>query len=515
MSKLKYYVTTAVYEAGAGPLVGSLYTAVLCDAIARHKRMCGFDVAHFVGADRHGVNLEPADDGTAAVRAASLQQDCRMYEELLSRLDIHCTHFQYTYSPEHILAVETLLRRTLGRSHLAIYKDRYQGRYCPHDQVNVSDSAEPADCAICGRPAVLVSEDRHFFRLSDFQGRLMALYKYHPEFIRPQSRLDEIRRLVARGLKDIGISRRSTGHGIPWPSDPGRVVYGPYIELATYLSGIGFGEGGYGTEEFKRYWPPNVQVIANEALLSHAVYWPAFLMAADMPVPHHIFVHPTLSLEETEAESGPFPEPMLQVLGSDAVRYYLLREVGYGDDAAVGSTALVKRYETDLAKGLASFADRVLGLVARHCDGRIPIRSLFGGVDSTIEMVSADIRAEVQFLLDHGNFSEGLKKIWLLMASIEELLTNNAGLESANDQSGRRRFKDVLHDACEGLGLIALLLHPVLPRATDAIWCSLGQTTRLEDQLVCETPWSCLVPGTPIQRLSALFSTTGDPKLRA
>src|SRR5208282_5536003 len=413
-------------------------------------------------------------------------------------------------SAEHILAVQTLLRRILQRSRQAIYQDRYEGRYCPHDEIDVSDSAAPADCAICGRAAVLISEDRHFFRLSAYQKPLMAIYKYHPEFIQPQSRLNEIRSAVAAGLRDIPISRTPGARGIPWPDDAHRMVHERCAELAGYLSAVGFGEGGYGSEEFKRFWPANLHVIGRRALRSHAVEWPAFLMAADLPVPRHVFAHGALSFEREGTDQAFFPEPMVRALGSDAVRYSLLCEVGYGEDGRVDADGIVRRYNEELAEGLASLASRVLALVARHCDGKIPTQSLLAGMDRTVEIVSGHTQAEVRFLLDSFNFSEGIKKIWSLVAITDKLLRDNARLELATDSSEKRRFSDVLHDACEELGWIALLLHPILPRATDAIWRGLGQRTRLEDQLVDETPWTCLRPGTTIGKLETLFPKVDD-----
>jgi methionyl-tRNA synthetase len=512
MSNPKYYLTTPVFDASAGPDVGTVHTAILCDAIARHKRMCGFDVAHLVGSDAHGANLEDQDERAPAARTASLQQNSRKFEELLNLVDVHATHFQNTYSPGHILAVQTLLRRILRRSRLAIYKGQYQGRFCLHDQIDVSESPEPADCSICGRTAVLVSEERYFFRLFAFQGRLMALYKYRPEFIQPQFRLDEITTLVARGLKDIPVSRKSSHPGIPWPDDPEHIVAGPLAILASYLSGIGFGEDGYGSDEFKRFWPANLHVIGKAALHSHAINWSAFLMAADLPLPRHVFAHPALILEHPETDKGFFSERIVQALGSDAMRYYLLREVAYRGDTCVALDGLVRRYNADLAKDLARLAHRIVTLVARHCDGKIPTRSLLSGIDQTLEIVSADIRAEVRFLLDNFDFSEALKKIWSLVATLEKLLSDNVPCELSDDSGEKRQLTDALHDACEGLGWLALLLHPILPRATAAIWKSLGQTTPLEVQQVDETPWTCLVPGTPIGKPEVLFPEMDHPQ---
>ncbi|MGB7681776.1 MAG: class I tRNA ligase family protein [Candidatus Acidiferrales bacterium] len=506
MSKPKYYLTTPIYDAASSPQIECVYTAVLCDAIARHKRICGFDVAQFIGADTHGVNFERPEERIGAARAALLRRNEKKFEELLNLVDVHSTHFQRTCSAEHIRGVETLIRRTLRRSRLAIYKARHQGRYCVHDEIDVSDSAEPADCAICGRAAVLISEERYFFRLSAFQDRLLALYKYRPEFIQPRFRLNEIRNLVTRGLKDIPIGRRTTERGIPWPDDSYFIVLGRYAKLASYLSGLGLGEAGYGSDEFKRLWPANLHVTGKEAFHSHTIYWPAFLMAADLNVPRHVFTHGAVCFEQEGMDKALFSEPIGQILGSDALRYYLLRQVGYGENARLGCEGLVRYCNDDLAEGLERLASRTLTLIARHCHGRIPVRSLLSSIDSTIEIAAGDIQAEVRFLLDSFNFCEALRKIWSLVAMIDKLLADNAQYELTGDPSEKRRFTDVLHDACQGLALIALLLHPILPRATDAIWNGLGQATRLEDQLIDETPWSCLMPGTPIGKLEPLFS---------
>jgi methionyl-tRNA synthetase len=510
MSKPKYYLTTPVYDAASGPQIGSLYTAILCDAIARHKRMCGFEVAHFMGADTHGEDVEKPFESGGSARGASLQQNYNKYEELLNLVDVHGTHFQRTFSAEHILAIETLLRRALRHARRAIYKSRYEGRFCLHDQIDVSDSAEPANCEVCGRTATLISEDRHFFRLSSFRDRLIALYRDSPDFVQPRSRLDEIRSFTAKGLKDIPISRKSAGHGIPWPDDPDQIVSGRYAELVTYLSGVGFGGTGDSSDEFRKYWPADLHVISSEALWAHAIFWPALLMAADLPSPRHIFAHGAVSLEEEDKDKSFFSEPVLNALGSDPVRYYLLREVGYGENTQVGTGRLVQRCSVDLAEGLANLANRVHGMLARQCKGKIPARSLFSSVDPVIEILSADIRAEVRISLDRFDFSKGLEKIWALIAAIDKLLKDNARFEHADNPSDKQRFTDVIHDASEGLALVALLLHPILPRATDAIWKSLGRPARLEDQLVDETPWSSLMPGSSIGNLEILFPGLGN-----
>lgn len=504
--KSKYYVTTPVFDTASAPQIGFLYAAIQCDAIARHKRMTGFEVAHFAGADTHGANLEHAQERLGAERATGLERNEKEFEELLNLADVHPTHFQRTYSPEHVRGVETLLAQTLRHSPMAIYKGQYQGRYCTVDQIDVSDSKKAADCPVCGRPATLISEERYFFRLAKFQDQLVGLYKYRPEFIQPRFRLNDIKGLLATGLDDIPIGRRAAGAGIPWPDDSEGIVLDRYADLASYVTGIGFGGTEDRYDEFKSFWPASLQVAGKGALASHAIYWPAFLMAASLQLPRRIFINGVLSLEKEGLDKRCFAEPIGSIAGSDAIRYYLLREVGYGKSTRVGCNGLVRRCSEELEEDIASLANRILGLVARHCDGKIPGRSLNSSVDSSIEIEAGHIQADVRFLLDHFNFSDGIEKIWTFVASIKRLLADNARYEFADHPDERRRFRDVLYDACQGLAWIALMLHPILPQTTDAIWRDLGRTTRLEEQLIDETPWSSLLAGAPIGKARGAVS---------
>lgn len=510
MAKPKYYVTTPVYNAATAPQAGFLYSSILCDAIARHWRNCGFEVAHFVGVDAHDGNLEGSGEQPGSERAVSVQRNYGRFEAIAKLADIHHTRLGRLASDDHIHAVQSLLRRTMHRSHLAIYQAAYEGRYCSYDQIDVSQSAEPADCALCGRAAELISEKRYFFRLSAFRNRLMALYKYHPEFVQPPFRGHEIAHLVHTGLKDIPISGKRTEHGIPWPDDPDHIVSGRYSELVSYLSAIGFGKNGFGSDEFQSFWPANVHVVAADALISHAVWWPAFLMAADLPVPRHIVAHGTVHVGQEASGNNVSPEEMLQAVGGDALRYCLLREVPYGENTQLRLDGLVTRYNADLARSLAGLTHRLISQVVRHCDGKIPHRSLLTGLDFALEIASKDMLAEARFLFDKSNFSEGLSKIWSLLKMIDNVLEVRVPRELVQEPGRRQELTNSLHDACESLGLIALFLHPVLPRATRAIWKSLGQTRRLEDQLVDMTPWGFLRPGTPVVRLDELFPAVDE-----
>lgn len=496
-----------------------MYTAILCDTVARHKRMCGFNVVHLRDVDMHGVNVKDSNEPLREEPARTVLRNWHAFEEFSRLAEIGYTNFSWVSSPEHIHTCQTLLQRIMRYSPSTIYRAKYEGRYCIQDRIVVSDSPEPANCALCNRPAGLVSEDRYFFRLSAFQDRLAAIYKYHPEFLIPHCFVQEIENAKREGLRDISISRKSKD-GIPWPDDPDQIVDERYAALAIYLSGIGFATeemqlpyAFYGTEhrlendQFKEYWPPNLHVIGREALWVHAIYWPALLIAGNLPVPRHILTHGTLRSDQHATNNALLPETFLQALGGEVLRYCLLREVGYGTDAEISLPRLVSRYHEDLIGGLAKLVERVLTLVVRHYDSKIPAPSLFSDFGSTMESSLFELRADVRFLFDHHNFHEGLAKIWSLIPMIRKTLEENTTPESELESESAKKVRgtNAIYDACQGLGWITLLLHPVLPRTTDAIWKSLGQTTSLENPVIDDTPLVFLIPGTPVGPPPTLF----------
>jgi methionyl-tRNA synthetase len=507
MAKPKYYVTAPVYDRTASPGAEELHSAILSDVVARHRRMCGFDVAYFFGADMPSLRIEHTP-GRSAGRRLSEQRNYLNFEEFARALDIRATHTARTVSAEHIHAVQTLLRRIMRVSHRTIYKHIYVGRYCTHDQIDITASSKPADCPLCGQPGEVISEERYFFRLSAFQNRLMALYKYHPAFVEPAPRSHEIERLIRNGLRDVPISCKAVGGGIPWPDDPSHIVSIYFSRLVNYVSGIGFGQDGHAGDDFIRYWPANLQVVGKHPLRSHAIDWAAFLMAAELPVAHHIYAHNTPTLEDREKGSVTLTEEFLQTFGGDALRYCWLREVPYDRDAQLTFKGLAARYHADLVDGYGQIAERIIMLVAQYCERRVPASSVFA-FDRPIEIAAAQTKANTRFLFDRQNFSEGLGKVRCLVALVDQILRDSNPSEIANPAK-KQQLTDVLHDACQALGLLTLILHPIIPRATEAIWRSLGQTTRLEDQLIDETPWCCLAPGTLISALQNVFPATGQ-----
>jgi methionyl-tRNA synthetase len=518
MAKPVYYLTAPVYDAAAAASLGSLYSWILCDAVARHKGMLGFEAVQFAGVETHGVGVDgarkaavedrgakPAGDG----RAAAIKENYGALQELAELADIPWAQFARTSSPQLVRGVQALLRATMRYSGTALYKANYQGRYCALDGIDVSDSAAPAYCPVCGQPAELISEERVFFRLSAFRDRLIGLYKYRASFVQPRAFSEGVEELVGRGLKDISISRKAGTFGVTWPDDATRAVSRIYAELASYLGAVGYGSEGNAADEFRQSWSAKLHVIGKEALASHAICWPAFLMAADVKLPLHIFAHGTLTLEQPGGASDDAPRRLLQAIGGDALRYCLLREVAYGEDAKLSLDGLLARYNEDLAGGLGNFARRILALVARYSGGKIPRRSMPGILlhfDPTIELALLDTSATVRWAFDNRDFSDGLKRIWSLIATIDGILTAHIPSDVPVDRQEKSRVAYLLHDASEALSWIAMLLHPVLPQATSAIWECLGQSTSLDEQLIDHaTPLASVMPGSPVTQLGELF----------
>ncbi len=513
MSMPKFYLTTPIYYANSRPHVGSAYTTIVCDVIARYKRMCGYHVAYLTGTDEHGVNIERAAEKLGITPQQLVDKNEKIFRELWKLLGITNTEFIRTTEPRHARAVQNLVRRTQERdkklepSQRAIYKAKYEGRYCIYDNLYVSDTAEPADCQICGRPGELVSEENYFFRLSAYQQKLLELYKNTPHFVHPDFRFNEVKSFVESGLKDISISRKSIKWGIPWPDDPEHVFYVWYDALTSYMSGIGFeSEDAQKRAEFERFWPANIHAMGKEIIRFHAVYWPAFLMAAGIELPKQIIAHGWLLFEQEKMSKSKgnvaYPEPIVKVLGNDALRYYLLRDVVFGQDGNFSRESLITRYNADLANGLGNLANRTLTMIERNLGGVMPS----GGSGANLaETFKGENLGEIAKLYDRFEFSQALERVWGLVAACDKFLAAEKPWAYADDPARREALERTLFTAADVLRIACVLGHPVIPHATQKIWRQLGQAGKIEDVRIDQLKWGELKSGTKIGKPEGVF----------
>ena len=502
----KFYLTTPIYYANARPHVGSAYTTLVADTIARFKRMQGYDVAFLTGTDEHGENIARAATKAGVSPREHVDRYSAVFRNLWNELGISYTHFIRTTSAEHLRAVRRLLLRARDSGY--IYKGFYQGRYCVYDNLYVSDSTDPVDCPLCGRPAEVVSEENYFFKLSAFQEKLLRLYEQQPDFIRPGFRRKEVQRFVEAGLRDISVSRKTVKWGLPWPDDPEHVVYVWYDALTSYLSGIGYGDDEL---QWEKYWPAQLHLIGKEIIRFHCVYWPAFLMAAQEPLPKGVFAHGWLLFEQQKMSKSKgnvaYAEPIARTIGVDALRYYLLRDVPFGQDGNFSHDALLTRYNSDLANGLGNLASRILAMIGRYCEGQVPAAhpAATGEAERSLAAAVTEAARVSAAQYEELSFSHALELIWAAIAHVDAYITGQKPWSLAQEPGQRARLETVLYYAAESLRILVTLAHPALPLSTEKIWRQLGQFGALGEVRIDQLSWGTLRPGTLIGEPSAVF----------
>ena len=479
MSK-KFYITTPIYYVNARPHIGHAYTTIACDTIARRQRLLGSETFFLTGTDEHGQKIERAAQAAGKTPQQYADEISAEFRALWKRMGISNDDFIRTTEERHMKRVQELFRKL--RDSGFIYKGTYTGQYCVSDELYV-DGAQPGDpCPTCGRITETVHEENYFFKLSAFQDKLLELYK-NPEFIRPEARRNEVISFVKSGLRDLSISRSTFTWGIPVPDDPKHVIYVWLDALANYITAIGYGSSHAGAQDaFKKFWPADVQMIGKEIVRFHCVYWPAFLMAAGLQMPKAIVAHGWLLFEESKMSKSRGnivrTETILDVLGADALRYFLLREVVFGQDGSFSFDALVQRYNSDLANGLGNLASRTLTMINRYFKGEVPDPSRgskTGAEEAVAETARRTIR-EFGTQFDQFQFSRALESAWSLIASVDKYIVENEpwALGEKHEEASRARLATVLYTAAEALRIATALAYPVMPDATAKIWLQLG-----------------------------------------
>ena len=506
----KFYLTTPLYYVNARPHLGHTYSTIVADVVARYKRMRGFDVVFLTGTDEHGQKVEQSAQAAGREPQAFADEVAGAYQWLWKTLGLDYDRFIRTTEPRHAAAVKKLFEAMKKARH--IYKGTYEGLYCVFDELYVTDPTPEGNCPECGRPTERVEEDNYFFRLSAFQDKLLAHYEEHPEFIRPETRRNEVISFVRSGLRDLSISRTRLRWGIPVPKAEGHVFYVWLDALTGYLSGIGYGASGTAANEFTRLWPADLQLIGKEIVRFHAVYWPAFLMAAGLPLPKTIYAHGWWLFEQEKMSKSRGnivrAEPIHRVVGSDGLRYFLLREMVFGQDGSFTYDALVTRYNSDLANDFGNLASRTLTMVERYFHGEIPYPSAGADLTSADKEVAAVAEKSITAFLsafDNYDFSRGLEAVWTLIGAVNKYLVDTEPWVLAEEEAKRARLATVLWTAAEGFRIATVLLSPVIPGAAERAWRQLGFENELPATQLDQLCWGQLPTGLRIGRVEAIF----------
>jgi methionyl-tRNA synthetase len=499
-----FYITTPLYYVNAPPSWGA-YTTMVADAIARYKRMHGLEVRLVTGTDEHGQKIDRAAKAQGISAQALADRVAAQYKQLYKEMGIEYDEFIRTTDPRHVPAVQELYRRAKAAGY--IYKGEYSGWYCVSDEAYApeSDPEKPVNCPDCGRPTEWFSEESYFFRLSQFQDRLLALYEAQPGFIRPDFRRNEVLAFVKGGLRDLSISRMTLKWGIPLPDDPKHVFYVWFDALTGYMSAVRFKTDD---KHFEQYWPADIHLMAKEIVRFHAVYWPAFLMAADLPLPRTVFGHGfwLTGGEKMSKSKGNVVDPFIlnDVFGSELMRYYLLREMVFGQDCNFSYDAIVQRWNSDLANDLGNLLSRTTAMIAKYRGGRIPAAGEAKG-DGDVEELAAHAIRGFQSEFEDYSFSRALEKVWELISRVNKYIVENEPWAIAEKPAEAGRLDSVLFHAAEALRVISVLLAPVLPRTAQAIWEQLGLDGRVRDQRMDRLQWETVLAGKSIRAGEALF----------
>jgi methionyl-tRNA synthetase len=506
-----FYITTPLYYVNAPPHLGGTYTTIVADTIARYKRMMGFDVKLLSGTDEHGQKIERSAKEKGIDPKALADRVYTQYSDLWKLIGIEYDEFIRTTEPRHDVSVIELYTRAKANGH--IYKGTYSGWYCVSCEAYAPDTdpTTPAKCPDCGRTTEWFSEESYFFRLSAFQNQLLELYEKHPEFIRPESRRNEIAAFVRGGLKDLSISRATLKWGIPLPDDPTHVFYVWFDALTGYLSGIRFKSDD---ATFIRYWPAQLHLVGKDILRFHTVYWPAFLLAAGLELPKTVFGHGWWLFKDekmSKSRGNTFdPYVLTEVFGSELLRYFCLREMVFGQDCNFAVEAVIQRYNSDLANDLGNLLSRTTAMISKYRSGQIPEPGEAKG-DSEVRDLAARVISSYRAHFEEYNFSRALENIWELISRVNKYIVENEPWAIAEKPAEAKKLDSVLFHSAESLHLIAALLAPVVPKTSQNLWEQLGLDGDVKKVNLRDLRWSRDLAGKKIRAGASLFPRL-DPK---